>query len=55
MDVKESRTVTITLNENDIIELKEQLLEINELWDASEEEMREYYFSGIIGKIWRVL
>jgi|TARA_R110000868_G_scaffold29897_9_gene111262 hypothetical protein len=55
MDVKQSRVVTITLNEDDLIELKELLLEINELWDSSGEEMRESYFSTVIGKLWRIL
>ena len=55
MDVKESRVVTITLNEDEIIELKKLLLEIYELWDCSGEELREYYSSSVIGKLWGVL
>lgn len=55
MDLKESRVVTITLNEDDLNELKKLLLGINELWDSSGEEMREYYFSSVIGKLWSIL
>jgi hypothetical protein len=55
MDVKQSRVVTLTLNEDDLIELRKVLLEIEELWDSSGEELREYYSSTAIGKLWSIL
>ena len=55
MDVKQSRVVTITLNEDDLIELRKVLSEIDELWDSSGEELREYYSSTAIGKLWSIL
>ena len=55
MDVKQSRVVTLTLNEDDLIELRKVLSEIDELWDSSGEELREYYSSTVIGKLWSIL
>ena len=55
MDLKQSRVVTITLNEDDLIELKKLFSEIDELWVSSGEELREYYFSTVIGELWRIL
>jgi hypothetical protein len=55
MDVKQSKVVTITLNEDELIELRKLLLEIDELWDSSGEEMREDYYSSVIGELWRIL
>ena len=51
----QSRVVTITLNEDELVELKEQLGEIYELWDSSGEELRECYASSVIGKLWSIL
>jgi hypothetical protein len=55
MDVKQSRVVTITLNEDELIKLKKLFLEINELWDSSGGEMRGYYCSTVIGELWSIL
>jgi len=55
MDVKQSRVVTITLNEDDLIEIRKLLSEIDELWNSSGEELREYYSSTAIGKLWSIL
>jgi len=55
MDVKQSRVVTITLDEDDLIELRKIFTEIDEFWDSSGEELREYYSSTFIGKLWSIL
>ncbi len=55
MDVKHSKIITITLSENDIEELRNQLVEIDELWNRSEGEMKPEYVGTILGKLWRHL
>jgi hypothetical protein len=55
MDVKQSRVVTITLNEDDLIELKKLFTKIDEVCGSSGEELSEYYSSTFIGKLWSIL
>jgi len=55
MDVKHSKIITITLSENDIEELKNQLADIDELWNRSEGEMKQEYTGTILGELWRRL
>ena len=55
MDVKLSKIITITLSENDVKELRKQLLKIDDLWDKLEGEMKPEYTGTILGELWKSL
>ena len=55
MDVKHSKITTITLSENDIKELRDQLIDIDVFWNRSEGEMNEEYIGTILGELWKRL
>jgi hypothetical protein len=55
MDVNHSKIITITLSENDIEELRDQLVEIDDLWNRSEGEMKPEYTGTILGELWKHL
>ena len=55
MDIKHSKMVTITLNENDIEQLRGELVAIDDFWDRIECEMKPEYAETILGELWRRL
>jgi hypothetical protein len=55
MEEKVTKTLTLVLSESDCKELRNQLVEIDELWDRSGREMREYYKGSTLGKLWEHL
>jgi tetrahydromethanopterin S-methyltransferase subunit G len=55
MLITQSKTVTITLDDNDLKELRNQLIKIDQLWDRIEGEMKQEYVKTIIGELWRSL
>ena len=56
MEVKQIRTVTITLNEDDLCTLKKELKEITGIWKDSVGGLKECYWtkSSVIGALWDV-
>jgi hypothetical protein len=55
MDVKHSKITTITLTENDVKHLKNELLEIDAFWDKLECELKPEYTGTILSELWKRL
>ena len=55
MDVKYNTTINITLGEDDIKELKEELFKIYGFWDKHNGEVSEKYVGTILAKLWHSL
>jgi hypothetical protein len=55
MEAKVTKTLTLVLRESDCKELRNQLVEIDELWDIEAAELEEYYKGSTLGKLWEHL
>ena len=55
MDVRHSKITTITLSENDVKHLKNELMGIDDFWDTLECELKPEYTGTILGELWKRL
>jgi ABC-type polysaccharide/polyol phosphate export permease len=55
MEAKVTKTLTLVLSESDCKELRNQLVEIDELWNLEAAELKEYYKGSTLGKLWEHL
>ena len=53
MDFKTEKILTITLNEDAIKIIRDEMTNIEELWVYG--ELREIYCNGFLGQLWRNL
>ena len=53
MDFKTEKILTITLNEDAIKKIRDEMTNIDELWVHG--QLRDKYWDGFLGQLWRNL